>query len=118
MSVTPELAEAVHWALTIRRGVILTELLRDPFDRAERLSAEVLLVSHNDGVSELPDEDMALRFGDSVLFAGSSEAKRRLDLTVHNSNLLNYVQSGRHSDRSWVWRRIGKWWPPWRRRTG
>jgi voltage-gated potassium channel len=118
VSVTPELAEAVHWALTIRRGVILTELLRDPFDRAERLSAEVLLVSHNDGVSELPDEDMALRFGDSVLFAGSSEAKRRLDLTVHNSNLLNYVQSGRHSDRSWVWRRIGKWWPPWRRRTG
>ena len=42
----------------------------------------------------------------SVGLAGSSEAKRRLDLTVRNSNVLNYVQSGREGDRSWLWRRL------------
>ena len=107
--VVSDRAEALHWALGAGGTITVGDLLRDPFDRAQRLSALVLLVARpGEPAIVLPGDEVELRQGDEVLLAGSSEAKRRVDLTARNANVLNYVQSGREGVRSWSWKAIDR----------
>lgn len=119
VTVAPQHTEALTWALKVGRTVTLHHLLCDPFDRTHRLDAEVLMIVGHGEVAELPGPEVSLRVGDSLLLAGSPEAKRRLDLTVRNINVLNYVQSGREGDRSWLWRTLAEFRrAPWASRAG
>jgi voltage-gated potassium channel len=84
----------------------LGDLLRNPADRDEPLSAVVLLVLR-DGESTLaPDDDFVLAAGDELLIAGRPAARRALGTVLFVESVLEYVLSGRRVPSSWIWRRL------------
>lgn len=84
----------------------LGDLLRNPENRDEPLSA-VTLVVLRDGESTLaPDDDFVLRAGDELLLAGRPSARRALGTALFVESVLEYVVSGRRVPSSWIWRKL------------
>ncbi len=101
-------AEAVTAALARDETVRVGDLLTDPADRNRRVRALVLLVSRGGSIHEMPQEDWRLHPDDDILFAGSPEALRRIDVTLQNINVLDYVRSGSESNGGLLWRWLRK----------
>lgn len=88
-------AGAVHRALMAGTGITLADLLRDNVDRANPLPILPLLLVRAAQVHTMPAAGRALEAGDQILFAGHVGMRRRLDLTLQNANVLDYVLTGR-----------------------
>lgn len=97
-------ADAVAQAFARGQRVMVRHLLTDPADRCHTIRALVLLVSRDGSIHELPPANFQLLPGDEVLFAGSVIAMRRLDITLQNINVLDYVRSGSETNGGTVWR--------------
>jgi Trk K+ transport system NAD-binding subunit len=91
----PGLLDVVdHLGATITVG----DLCRDIADRDLRLPCIVLLLVRDGSRTELPGDDVPLRAGDELLFAGRDAARRTMEQTLLNANTAEYVLTGR--DRS------------------
>ncbi|GAB4477359.1 MAG: hypothetical protein OHK0044_23740 [Burkholderiaceae bacterium] len=100
-------------ALGMRRALIerpepaltVGHLLVDPDDRRRRLSAVALLLLQQGRDIVLPDESIALRAGDRILFAGDEEAERLQWRLLGDDAAIDYVRTGKEPPRTWV----GRW---------
>jgi Trk K+ transport system NAD-binding subunit len=102
-------APAIHRALMVGHATIhLGELLRDPAAREQPLCALALLLARGDATTLLPPDDTELRAGDELLLAGSNAARERLQQTLQNENVRDYVLLGRDIPGGLVWQRFGK----------
>ncbi|HMV71163.1 MAG TPA: NAD-binding protein [Pseudomonadales bacterium] len=99
-------AGAVHRRLMQARPVHLGELMLDNVDRSESIPMVALLVERNGKPQLLPPAELALMPGDQLLLAGADGARRRFELTLQNSNVMEYVLSGRESGGGWLWQRL------------
>ncbi|RPI41925.1 MAG: potassium channel protein [Betaproteobacteria bacterium] len=82
----------------------LDVLLRDPSSRHERLACVALLCARGHAeVSLLPAAGSDLAPGDAILFAGTPAARSRQELTLRNTNVLKYVETGIEAPGGYVW---------------
>jgi Trk K+ transport system NAD-binding subunit len=88
--------------------VRLRDLLRDPVDRDEQLSALTLLVLRAEDAALAPADDFVLAAGDEILLAGRPAARRALESTLVVDAVGEYVVSGRLVPSSWIWRRLSR----------
>jgi voltage-gated potassium channel len=86
--------------------VVLGDLLRDPVDRDERLSAVPLLVLRGDESTLAPPDDFVLAADDEILLLGWAAARRSLDSTLIMDDVGAYVIAAEHLPASWIWRRL------------
>lgn len=101
--------EGAHAVVAAQRSgsdVTLGSLLRDPGDRDERLPVIPLLLARNDQRELLPNDDLALRIGDRLLFCGRAGAYSRMRWTLQNEHALSYIVSGANIPQGAVWRGI------------
>ena len=99
-------AGAVHRRLMQARPVDLGELMLDNVDRSESIPMVALLLERNGKPQLLPPPEFALMPGDQLLLAGADGTRRRFELTLQNSNVMEYVLSGRESGGGWLWQRL------------
>ena len=96
-------APAVHKFLMMeQRTMSLGSLRHDPANRQESLPLLPLLMVRDGRDHELPGDEMMLRAGDAILFAGTRAAKAAQNLTLDNRNALDYVLTG-HEAPGWLW---------------
>jgi len=93
VQVTPATAPAVVTMMT-ERAVSLRHLNKDPRRRDRMLPCFPLLLKTAEGVHLLPGELHELQSGDEVLFCGLDVAKRRMEWSVNNYNVLHYLLTG------------------------
>jgi len=74
-------------------------------DRAPCLA--VLLVRGRETV-ELPGDEVDVRLGDRLLFAGRRAAKDNQSLMLSNANVAAYVLGDRRQAEGWIWRTFEK----------
>lgn len=104
IEINEDSTEAVHALL--RNGGMLTidDLLRDPWDREQRLQCIVLLLErHNDHIL-LPDPDTELKAGDRFLICYRHTGLMRLFWTLQQDNTLHYVRTGEVRKRGLIWK--------------
>lgn len=99
---TPAVADRISAGVP----VLLKDLVADPDDRDQQLSALVLLVRRAGHSELLPADDFELELDDRILIAGSEEASRLSSFVLRNINDLNYVQTGVSSSGGWLWRKL------------
>jgi Trk K+ transport system NAD-binding subunit len=100
-------APAIHRALMVEHATVtLDALLRDPAVRDRSLPAIPLLHLRNGEATLAPPGDLELRAGDEVLLAGTNEARERLQQTLENVNVRDYVLFGRDIPGGLVWERL------------
>jgi Trk K+ transport system NAD-binding subunit len=106
--VTLDAAGATAVQDALRRGsqVRLGDLLRDPADREVELDVLALLWMRAGRLHLLPEPDQTLQTGDRLLFAGRSFGRLRMESTLQNLNVLQYVLSGQAHPGGWVWQRL------------
>ena len=99
-------APAAHRALMDDAAVALSDLLRDNTDRDQRMAIMPLLLDKGGELLVTPDGSMRLAAGDQLLFAGAIGTRRRLDLTLQNANVLDYVLTGHERASGWLWQKF------------
>ncbi|SDB80831.1 Trk K+ transport system, NAD-binding component [Raineyella antarctica] len=104
LKVSPRNAEAVYRDVADGKDVSLAHLLTDPHDRERRIPAVALLVSRAGTMIYRPGPDTLLQVDDEVLFAGPESARRRIELSARNDDILDYVRTGRESNGGTLWR--------------
>lgn len=104
--VRPSHAKAVSARLASGRRVTLADVLTDPDKRTQRSEAAALLVRRGNKSMERPDLTMALQRDDRILFAGSPQGHRNVELVLQNFNALGYVQTGQEGSGGALWRRL------------
>jgi hypothetical protein len=82
------------------------DVLRDPDDRDQRLSALVLMVLRDGECLLVPDDDLVLQVGDELLLAGPAAARRGLDATMLVVGAASYVRTGKRVATGWLWRKF------------
>ncbi len=93
VQVTPETAPAVS-TMMAQRPVALRYLNKDPRQRDRMLPCFPLLLKTAEGVHLLPGELHQLQVGDELLFCGLGAAKRQMEWSVNNYNVLHYLLTG------------------------
>jgi Trk K+ transport system NAD-binding subunit len=83
--------------------ILLQDLIRNPYDYTRSLSCLPLLILTAAGEGLLPEDDLPLTPGDSILFCGSRGARRQQGLALHNINVLTYLLTGRDVPQGWAW---------------
>jgi voltage-gated potassium channel len=106
-SVTIDARQASVVVETIHRSAIrLDSVLRDPVNRSRQMPCVPLMLVRGAEVIEIPAPDLALREGDSILFAGQSSVIPDQQAILRNLKVLNYVLFGTEVASSWVWRKL------------
>ena len=97
-------APALHAHCEAGGEFTVGDLLRDPWQRYQRLPAIVLLLRRDNEPLLLPDLEAELKSGDRMLICGSGGAFTRMNWTVSHSNTLDYVRTGVDRPQAWFWR--------------
>lgn len=97
-------AEAVHRDVSEGNLVTLRHLLTDPHDRQRRIPAVVLMIRRGEQTLTMPPPETAVQLNDEILLAGSLTARRRIELTATNDNVLDHVRTGRDGTGGSLWR--------------
>ncbi len=88
-------APALHRALMLEKGkLLLGDLARDTGARERRNACLPLLLTRGGGSLALPADEVPLRPGDEILFAGGAGARRNQWPMLGNVNVRDYVVSG------------------------
>jgi Trk K+ transport system NAD-binding subunit len=86
----------------------LGDLLRNPVDRDERLAVVPLVLQQGDRHLFAPGDDVVLRAGDDLLFAGRPAERRALEATLLDDGAPEYLVTGRRVPSGWLWRRLSR----------
>ena len=106
LEITPESAPAVVQALQVGYTVKLKTLLREPRERDCPLPCVALLLVRGEKQIELPDLGKRLCIGDTLLLSAPCDAADRMQWTLFNYNVMNYVMTGETRPDGYIWR----WW--------
>ncbi len=87
---------------------LVSDLLRDPWQRERPLKAIVLLVRRRNDRVLLPDPATALKAGDRLLICGNRTAFTRMQWSVSHRHTLDYIRTGEERAESWLWRRLSR----------
>ncbi len=98
-------ADAIWQAVSADHTVTIGQLCTNWRDDVRRADPLVLLLQRGDDVTVLPDDDEPLAKGDSLLFAGSPYAQRRVAMVASNRNVLDYIRTGHEPLGGTLWRR-------------
>lgn len=93
----------MHRRLILEGAIRLGDLLLDNVDRGQALPVLPLLLEREGQIHLLPAADFLLVAGDHLLLAGPHGVRRSFELTLQNSNAMEYVLSGRDSSGGWLW---------------
>lgn len=99
---SPALAESLESGSAVSAG----DLLRDPRNRNERLSAALLMIRREDRDIMFPEPDSRLAVGDRILFCGTPEAGELMWASAVDADLLHYLQTGQSRSGAWLWRGV------------
>jgi len=88
--------------------VLVSDILRDPRDRARSLDALPLFLNRGNGNVMLPEDDRKLEVGDRILMCGSEESDYLMEWSIKNSNILNYLLTGKRESNSYLFRWLDK----------
>jgi voltage-gated potassium channel len=88
--------------------VTVGDLRRSVLDRERRTSSIGLLLIRGEERWDLPDDEMTVRQGDRLLFAGTQAARREQREAVRNANMAAHVIAGRSSLEGIVWRWLNR----------
>ena len=88
-------APAAYHSLMKGMRFTLGDILIDSADRYQLLPVVTLMVSRVNGAILVPDDDLLLSAGDSLLFASSYLAKSKLQMALQMINEFNYVLTGK-----------------------
>lgn len=95
------------WAALINvQPFSVGQLMRDNADRDKALPGTVLMIEREGKAFLLPRDDFMLQAGDALLLAGRHSVRFELELTLKNTNVLDYVLTGREHHAGWVWQRL------------
>ena len=89
-------------------GVRSGDLLRDPSNRENMLDVLALVVTRAGETIMLPQEDVMLQVGDTILFCGTRRARQLLGATIRNPSTLHYLTTGEHAPRAWFFQWLNK----------
>ncbi|MGD8576144.1 MAG: NAD-binding protein [Thiohalophilus sp.] len=110
LSLTEEIAPAIHQALDRGIEVTINTLTTDPHDYTSQLPVITLLLKRFDDEAEqdilLPSSREPLQAGDELLFCGRYGTQARIEGLVANLNLLEYVLFGEDRPAGTIWRRL------------
>lgn len=109
VKIDPEQAEAICRSGEDNVPVTLGEVLRDPWQRDNRLPVIVLLIRRARDDRLLPGDDTTLDAGDELLLCGRREGFSRFHWNICHASALAYVRTGNTPPRSWLWRRYHRW---------
>lgn len=101
-------APAIVAALHEEMGVYLDVLLREPRNRNQRLSCLPVMMKRGAYSVLIPDEDVALRPGDQLLFCGVVGAHQQMQWTLQNRNVLRYLQNGEERPEGAIWQWVSE----------
>jgi voltage-gated potassium channel len=104
VTIGPEESPAVAAALYEEQGLYLETLQLNPRDREQKLPCLPLLLKRGHQTLLIPDDTVALRSGDQLLYCGVVGAHQRMQWTLQNSNVLRYLQSGEERPEGVIWR--------------
>jgi len=99
---TPAIMEAISKGTT----VTLRHLITDPREISARLPCVPLYVRHTNNAEKLlPEEDMVLKAGDTLLFCGPASVETHMRWTANNAHAINHICTGcdRPSGTLWRW---------------
>ncbi len=91
-----------RFAAPVRVG----DLARSVTFRSDRMPCIPLLLARDGALTELPADDVVLRLGDRILFAGREPADEHQRLIMRNANVAGYTIFGSDELGSWVWRKL------------
>lgn len=96
---TPAVVEALE-----RGEVRLGSLVLDPSRRDRRLPCLPLLLRRGRQEFLIPDDDLALATGDSILVCGPPGTLERMQWTLRNPNVLHYLLTGDTRPQGGIWK--------------
>lgn len=99
----PAFAEALA-----RRAVELSVLLRSFELDGGALPIVPLMLLREGRVTPFPADNMPLRAGDALLFAGRAAARETQRIVLANANVLDFLLTGRERPAGWVWQCVGR----------
>jgi voltage-gated potassium channel len=107
-SVTLNIAEAPSiYRVLMQHGHVSTgDLVRRPSRREEPLACVPLYLQRHEESIELPGDDLELRPGDRLLFAGLTRAQREQQVLLRNDKVRDYVLTGHDPPTGWLWQRL------------
>ncbi|MCB1724402.1 MAG: potassium channel protein [Chromatiaceae bacterium] len=85
---------------------VVSDLVRDPWQRERSLRVIVLLVHRRNDRLLLPGDDTPIRAGDRLLMCGNRTAFTRMQWTVSHRHTLDFIKTGEDRAQGWVWRHI------------
>jgi voltage-gated potassium channel len=103
IKIEKSIAPAVHKALIENRPLSVGQLLRDNADREAVLPIIVLMIVREGKSFLLPDDEFLLKAGDALLLVGRHDARSALNLTLQNTNALDYTLTGQDRHGGWLW---------------
>lgn len=80
---------------TLKRGrkVRLSDIIKSPIQRQQKICCLPLMVERNDERILSPEEDFLLATDDKLLFCGISQAEHHIAHCMHDIHSLNYIMS-------------------------
>ncbi|WP_420176423.1 potassium channel family protein [Luteococcus sp. OSA5] len=105
---TPHQAPAVCRWLDRGEQVTIADLLRDPDDREQAISAFAYLHKRGSRITYEPSLDTVLRRGDEVGLLTRTRGLAQLNDTLYADAAIEYVCSGREVPRTWAWRVLSR----------
>ena len=104
LELTVPSAPGLYQVLRAGHEFRLSHLVREPHNRKMRLPCVPLMLVRGDDRTLVPDEQMALKFGDRILFCGPRGAREKMLSAVSRSDIMAYLVTGRHRIMSPLWR--------------
>lgn len=101
---TPALIEAFEQGAELK----LSLFFKNPHDRNRNLHAFPLMLRRGDKIDMLPGELDLIQPGDEILICGLRKASRRMQWTVNNYNVLQYILTGNDASNSLLARLLQK----------
>ena len=101
---TPALMEAFEQGTELK----LSLFFKNPHNRNRNLHAFPLMIRREGRIDMLPGELDQLQPGDEILICGLNKANRRMQWTVNNYNVLQYILTGNDASNSLLSRLLQK----------
>ena len=87
---------------------LISDLMRNPWQRDLSLRAIVLLIRRRNDRLLLPAPNTPIRAGDRLLLCGDLKAFTRMQWSVSHRHTLDFIKTGEDKPQGWLWRRLSK----------
>ncbi len=109
LTITERESPTVVATLNRDETIALGELIRDPREREQRLPIVPLLFQRLGEQTILPEDDIALRLNDRILFCGILGMAARARWILQNPTTLTYIRTGSTEAQTFLWRWFRRW---------